>query len=191
MNKNIHRTYLDTVRIIKLHLQAQPHICLVLDKGTHFQNNFIGIVAITMEKCPLLTIQIPESLSRSAIDLKYVLSEKIEEFEIEGKIVCGVTHSAAVMQKTLQLSDISWSPCSCHLLNSAVKDMTKKSKSFKVYIYVPNTSKKVLNLNNSYQYLTKEREKKFAYSQKSDGFQFIKHFKVLLILKLKLKTFNE
>jgi hypothetical protein len=40
-----------------------------------------------MRKYTLLTIQIPESLSRSALEFTSVFVEKIEEFDIQGKIV--------------------------------------------------------------------------------------------------------
>jgi hypothetical protein len=60
-----------------------------------------------MEKCTLLTIKIIESLSRATLDLKSCLREKIDRFEIDGKIICGVTDCATVMQKTLRLSNIS------------------------------------------------------------------------------------
>jgi sulfite reductase beta subunit-like hemoprotein len=104
MNKKIHQTYLDTVEKVKLYLQTQRFVCLVLDEWTHFQNSYIGIVAVTMEKSALLTIQIPASLSRSALVLKSVLNEKIEEFKINDKIVYSVTDCAAVMQKHFNMS---------------------------------------------------------------------------------------
>jgi hypothetical protein len=47
-----------------------------------------------------------------------------------------------VMQKTLRLSNISWSPCFCHLFYSPAKDITKKWKYLKVFIQVPNISMK-------------------------------------------------
>jgi hypothetical protein len=79
----------------------------------------------------MLTLQVPESLGRLSSDLQSVLTEKLAEFEITDKIICGVSDCAAVMRKTLKLSNITWSPCSCHILNSAVKDMIKKIDIFK------------------------------------------------------------
>jgi hypothetical protein len=119
-------------------------------------------------KMSFINNQVPESLSRSALDLKSMLAEKIGEF-----------------------SNILWSPWCYHLRNSEVKDMTKKSKFSKVFTCSPNISKKASNLIKSSQYLKRNQEKKYSDPPKTGDFLLIKHSKFYPIWRLKLKSSNE
>jgi hypothetical protein len=122
--------YHKTREYLKEILHDQEFVSIELDEWTHFSSNFLGIVASTIDHSYLLALTVPDDYQRTANVISSTLNAQLEFFEIKDKICGSITDCASAIRKAVSISEISWIPCSCHLLNSAVKDMFKTISVF-------------------------------------------------------------
>jgi hypothetical protein len=87
-------------------------------------------VSTALDHSYLLALTVPTDYQRTVSVISTILNEQLDFFEIKEKICGSITDCASAIRKAFYIYGISWIPCSCHLLNSAVKDVLKTISVF-------------------------------------------------------------
>ena len=113
--------YKSTKENVRQYLKNVDKINLYIDKWTRFGLNFVGIFCSTEKRDALLTCSVPKDLSRKAETLSKFLKKNLISFGIIDDINFCSSDCAKNVAKAVNMSDLMWLPCCCHVVNKALE----------------------------------------------------------------------
>ena len=136
LQKNMKSDYIRLVKEIQKQIQKSTSVCLILDEWSHFNNSYLGITAFltgNMEYDSIvLALSVPDEYDRTVSTISHELSNQINNYLLDDKIVGATTDCAVVMKKSINILKIPWSPCVAHIIHNAIKKMLDKCDQFNI-----------------------------------------------------------
>ena len=139
LNKLMKQDFQNLLKGIQIEIDKSFYVSLILDEWSSNNNSYLGIaIFLTGSQIEndsiILALSIPNEYDRTAATISKELSTQISNYNFGDKIIGSVTDCAAVMKKAMEITNIKWSPCLCHILHNAIKRMLNEITDFNTAI---------------------------------------------------------